>query len=128
MSSNKLNDNKPFVYCQNNDCNFNINNQTNLEQDSCEKVFRDKQSESPGIYRMNRYNDSTCGIPTVMEVASQNPTIIFKDGYGITECYVDDDSKLRIGKTKKILNVQINFLQDHTEQSLIWEEARVIHI
>ena len=106
MSSNNLNNNnnnnnKPFVYCENNSCDFNIQNQTSLDQDSCQKVFRDKQSESPGIYHLNRYNDTTCGIPTVMEVASQNPTIIFKDGYGITECYVDDDSKLRVGRTRK---------------------------
>ena len=94
MSSNNINNNKPFIYCEDNKCDFNIHNQTSLDQDSCQKVFRDKQSESPGIYRLNRYNDTSCGIPTVVEVASQNPTIVFKDGYGITECYVDDDSKL----------------------------------
>ena len=36
-----------------------------------------------------------------MEVAAQNPTINFKDGHGITECYIDDDSKLRIGRMRK---------------------------
>jgi hypothetical protein len=101
MSSNNLNNTKPFIYCEDNNCDFNINNQTNLDHDNCQKLFKDKQSESPGIYNLNRYNDTTCGIPTVMEVASQNPTINFKDGYGITECYIDDDSKLRVGRMRK---------------------------
>ena len=97
MSDNSLNNNTTV----NGTCDFRVNNQVSLEQDNCHKIFRDKQSEGPGIYRLNRYNDKTCGIPTVMECASQNPTVLFRDGYGITECYVDDDTQLRIGKSRK---------------------------
>lgn len=97
MSDNSLNNNTTV----NGTCDFRVNNQVSLEQDNCHKIFRDKQSEGPGIYRLNRYNDKTCGIPSVIECASQNPTVLFRDGYGITECYVDDDTQLRIGKSRK---------------------------
>lgn len=101
MSSNQINNTKPFIYCAENNCDFNINNHTNLDSDNCQKLFKDKQSESPGIYYLNKYNDTSCGISTVVEVAAQNPTINFRDGYGVTECYVDDDSKLRVGRMRK---------------------------
>ena len=78
MSSNNLNNKKPFIYCEENNCDFNINNQTNLDYDNCQKLFKDKQSESPGIYNLNRYNDTTCGIPTVMEVAAQTLLLILR--------------------------------------------------
>ena len=90
------------------DCRFDLNGFSRLQDDKCHKIFRDKQSEGPGTYRLNElYNTNmscgtpTCNIPEVIEVASQNPTIVFKDGYGVSDCNIDKDSEMRIGKTKR---------------------------
>ena len=100
MSNNKLNTN-PYRTCVKHDGKLKVNTLNSLNNDSCERVFRDKQSESPGIYNLSSYKNCNCGVPEVIETAVENPEIQFKDGYGISECFIDDDSNLRIGKTKK---------------------------
>ena len=101
MSNNNLFSNRPMTTCMKMDGNMDLHNLTSLDNDSCQLTFREKQSESPGIYSLNQYRECECGIPKVIETASANPEVQFRDGYGVSECYVDDDSELRVGQTKK---------------------------
>ena len=101
MSSNRLSNPRPYTFCMNHEGKLDVHGLNKLNEDECEKVFRDKQSESPGIYRLNQYRECVCGVPNVIETAVENPEIQFRDGFGISECFVDEDSELRIGKTKK---------------------------
>ena len=101
MSDNKLNETRKYTTCLQNDGKLKVNTLNSLNDDTCERLFRDKQSESPGIYNLSAYRNCECGVPAVIETAVENPEIQFKDGYGISECFIDDDSKLRIGKTRK---------------------------
>ena len=100
MSNNLLNPDK-YKNCIKHDGKMNLHGKNRLNEDGCEKIFRTKQSESPGIYQLNNYRDCDCGIPNVIETAVENPEIQFRDGYGVSDCFVDDDSQLRIGRTKK---------------------------
>tara|TARA_B100000795_G_C22803805_1_gene443521 strand:- start:187 stop:852 length:666 start_codon:yes stop_codon:yes gene_type:complete len=101
MSNNNLFSNRPMTSCMKIDGNMDLNNLSSLRNDSCHITFKDKQSESPGIYNLNQYRECDCGIPKVIETASSNPEVQFRDGYGVSECFIDDDTELRVGQTKK---------------------------
>ena len=101
MSSNNLNSNRPYTTFIKHDGKLNVHGLNRLNEDNCEKTFATKQSESPGIYQLSQYKSPNCGMPEVVETAVQNPEIQFRDGYGIADCFVDDATQLRIGKTKK---------------------------
>ena len=101
MSNNNLFSNRPMTSCMKMDGSMDLHNLTSLDNDSCQVTFKDKQSESPGIYKLNQYRECECGIPKVIETASANAEVQFRDGYGVSECYIDDDSELRVGQTKK---------------------------
>ena len=126
MSSNNINSQPQNVNNLRQEGKFDIQGLNRLNEDSCDKLFTTKQSESPGMYRLTKHLDCECGIPNVVETAVENPMIQFRDGYGITECYMDDHTQLRIGKTKRIPNALINSSPDLTKQCLIWEEVPVI--
>jgi hypothetical protein len=101
MSNNNLFSNRPHTSCMKMDGSMDLHNLTSIHDDSCELTFREKQSGGPGIYNLNQYRECKCGIPTVIETASANPEVQFRDGYGVSECFVDEDSELRIGQTRK---------------------------
>lgn len=101
MSSNNINSQPQNVNNLRHEGKLDIHGLNRLNEDSCEKLFTTKQSESPGMYNLTKHLDCECGIPNVIETAVENPMIQFRDGFGITECYMDDHSQLRIGKTKK---------------------------
>ena len=101
MSSNRLNNENTFTTHLNYEGKLDLFGKNRLNEDNCEKVFTTKQSESPGLYRLTAYRDCDCGVPSVIETAAEHPTLQFRDGYGVSECFTDDDSQLRIGKTKK---------------------------
>ena len=107
MSSNNLNSNKPYTTYLKFDGKLDVHGLNRLNEDNCEKTFATKQSESPGIYQLSQYKSPNCGVPEVIKVAVENPEIQFKDGYGISDCYIDDNTKLRVGKTKKLINEKI---------------------
>ena len=37
----------------------------------------------------------------VINTAAENPYMVFKDGYGVSDCNINDSNKLRIGKVRK---------------------------
>jgi hypothetical protein len=101
MSNNNLISNRPMTSCMKIDGTMDLHNLTSLHDDSCELTFREKQSGGPGIYSLNQYRDCECGVPKVVETASSNPEVQFRDGYGVSECFIDEDSELRVGQTRK---------------------------
>ena len=101
MSSNNIISPKQYTSCLRREGKLDIQNLNRLNEDNCEKLFTTKQSESPGIYHLTQYRDCQCGVPQVIETAVENPMIQFRDGYGISECFMDEDSELRVGQTKK---------------------------
>ena len=101
MSNNNLISNRPMTSCMKIDGSMDLHNLTSLHDDSCELTFREKQSGGPGIYNLNQYRECEAGIPGVIDCASANPEIQFRDGYGVSEFFVDEDSELRVGQTRK---------------------------
>ena len=101
MSNNNLISNRPMTSCMKIDGSMDLHNLTSLHDDSCELTFREKQSGGPGIYSLNQYRECECGVPKVIETASANPEIQFRDGFGVSECFIDEDSELRVGQTRK---------------------------
>ena len=57
MSSNRLSNPRPYTFCMNHEGKLDVHGLNKLNEDDCAKVFRDKQSESPGIYRLNQYRE-----------------------------------------------------------------------
>lgn len=101
MSSNNIISPKQHTTCLRREGKLDVHNLNRLNEDNCEKLFTTKQSESPGIYHLTQYRDCQCGVPQVVETAVENPMIQFRDGYGISECFMDEDSGLRVGQTRK---------------------------
>ena len=101
MSSNQIISPTQHTTCLRREGKLDVHNLNRLNDDNCEKLFTTKQSESPGIYHLTQYRDCQCGVPQVVETAVENPLIQFRDGYGISECYMDEDSGLRVGQTRK---------------------------
>ena len=114
--SNRNNSNNRNNYCQdpnkcgqlgvcentnpcspNPNCDFRINQMTNLIYDPCYNVCQ----EGVGNYHMSNYVSCECGAPDQKEIALDNPTMTFRDGFGwvgLDGCLVDIDSFFRVGK------------------------------
>lgn len=83
------------------DKEFHLQELTSLNEDQCFLKERTQQSVSVGNYNLSNFNTCDCNINQVVKRATDNPAIVFRDGYGISECNVNNDSELRIGKTRK---------------------------
>ena len=83
------------------DMKVNFNDLTGLDDDECLQTEKTRQSIGPGDYKLSNYNYCDCDMSKIINNATDNPTITFKDGFGISECNVNKSSELRIGKTKK---------------------------
>ena len=81
--------------------NFNLQQLTKLQEDPCFLKERTKQSLAIGNYNLSNFNTCDCNINQVITRATENPAITFRDGYGISECNVNNDSALRVGRTRK---------------------------
>ena len=77
---------------------LNINRKTRLVDESCYKTFRDLQNVSTSDYMITNYKDYKCAATNIRDIAMNEPTITYRDGYGwssINGCNIDDDSKIR---------------------------------
>jgi len=74
---------------------------TNLINDKCLESTDFKQSTFPGNYSLNNYHACDCDTKELLEFATENPYMNFRDGYGVSECNINNSSQLRIGKTRK---------------------------
>jgi hypothetical protein len=73
-----------------------------ISQDACALEVKDRENESLVAYNtFNFYHaDGSCSEvdQKVKELASQNPNLTFRVGYGVASaCTVDNDNKLRYG-------------------------------
>ena len=69
---------------------------TRLNEDNCAITLKNRTTSKPGNYRI--FQPTKCDkklINTAMKVSLNQPQILHKDGYGVSGCYIDIDSKLR---------------------------------
>ena len=78
-----------------------INKKTRLNDDQCYSMSNTQQSVSSGNYMLNNFHSCDCKMDTVISTATENPLMIFRDGYGVSDCVIDESSKLRVGKVRK---------------------------
>ena len=78
-----------------------LNQKNQLIDDECYELESTKQSSAPGKYFTSNFNPCDCKNEKVVEFATNNPYMKFRDGYGISECNVDQSSNLRVGKSRK---------------------------
>jgi hypothetical protein len=80
--------------------NYTFDNSSRLGEDACYLNERTKQNTHYGNYNLTNYFGENCGNGRPMEIATSQPNIFIKDGYGPSGpggCNVDKDSNLRIG-------------------------------
>jgi hypothetical protein len=93
--------------CYINTPKLNFNNKTILGEDNCYRNFKDFQNQSNSEYMLKSYKDCDCASKNIANVALDEPTILYKDGYGWTStngCNIDDDSRLR--NSDKLTNMR----------------------
>jgi len=91
---------------QNNCSNFNtpnfvIDETTKLSEDNCYNSGQNLKNDTVNDYMLSNYASCDCSISNVLDVSTKNRGLIVKDGYGVSECNIDSDSTLRIGKTER---------------------------
>ena len=52
-------------------------------------------------YMLSNYASCDCNIGSVLDVSTKNRGLTVKDGYGVSDCNIDGDTSLRIGKTER---------------------------
>lgn len=102
MSDNrKLSSLKTENNCSNFDKKFKIDEITRLNDDVCYNNGELNQNNSINDYMLSNYASCDCGIKNVLETSTENRGLVVKDGYGVSECNVDNDSVLRHGEQKR---------------------------
>ena len=77
---------------------FVIDGNTKLKDDVCNESNGDKQNNNINDYMLSNYASCECSLDNVINNSIKNNGVLVKDGYGISDCNIDDDSLLRIGK------------------------------
>ena len=96
---NKYNEkNNCMKFCEN---DFSLYHKTKLIDDKCYNLDLTKQSTASGNYMLNNFHSCDCKMENVINTATQNPLITFRDGYGVSDCNIDESSTLRVGKVRK---------------------------
>lgn len=112
MSSNLVNNNannigQPNLIQQRRNCNqfqgknLNLYERTKLDYDCCYIDQQVRQSLGPGKYMVDNTYSCECNIPEVVETATNLPMVYYRNGYSPSGCVIDEDSSLRVGKTRK---------------------------
>ena len=81
--------------------NFVIDETTNLKEDVCYDSGQNLKNDSVNDYMLSNYASCDCNIGSVLDVSTKNRGLTVKDGYGVSDCNVDGDSTLRIGRTER---------------------------
>ena len=69
--------------------------------DNCFIDVQTRQSLGPGTYVTNNHYDCEPLIPNTVNNATDNVMMTFKNGHGFGNAVVDDNTKLRVGRTRK---------------------------
>lgn len=74
---------------------FVIDESTKFLNDQCFNEGELKQNNNVNDYMLSNYSNCDCKLDDVMEISNKNPGITIKDGYDVSNCNIDDSSKLR---------------------------------
>jgi len=77
---------------------FVVNQQASLYSDRCAVKVDEKESAGPGEYLLSNYHSCECGAKDVESSALNQPSVMYRDGYGIQGCKIDDDSNARFSQ------------------------------
>ena len=81
--------------------NFVIDENTNLKEDVCYDTGQNLKNDGVNDYMLSNYASCDCNIGNVLDVSTKNRGLTVKDGYGVSDCNIDDDTVLRIGQTER---------------------------
>ena len=77
---------------------FVVNQQASLQTDRCAVKVDERESTGPGNYSLSNFHSCECGATDVASVALNQPSVMFRDGYGVQGCRIDEDSKARLSQ------------------------------
>ena len=80
---------------------FVLEESTKFMNDKCFESGENKQNNNVNDYMLSNYNSCECKLDNVLEISNKNRGITIKDGYGISNCNIDDDTTLRIGNVER---------------------------
>jgi hypothetical protein len=80
---------------------FVLDTKTKLIDDVCYESGENKQNTNINDYMLSNYASCECNLDNVLKTSLDNQGIIVKDGYGISECNINNDSVLRQGIVKR---------------------------
>ena len=102
MSNNRvLSSLKNKNNCSNLNQKFKIDELTRLNDDVCYNSGELKQNDGINDYMLSNYASCECSLGNVLNVSTENRGLTVKDGYGVSECNINDDSVLRHGAQKR---------------------------
>ena len=96
-SLNVKNNCSPFKY---ND-KFIIDDKTKIKDDTCNENGDIKQNNNINDYMLSNYSSCNCSLDNVLKTSTNNRGLLIKDGYGVSECNVNGDTKLRQGQVNR---------------------------
>lgn len=80
---------------------YKVNIKTKTHDDQCYLDVHTGQSRGPGNYQTKSYFDCDRSIKQTVDIATNNHTMTFKNGYGAPESLVDEYSNLRFGASRE---------------------------
>ena len=90
-----------FLAINNLNQKFKIDELTRLNDDVCYNSGELKQNDGVNDYMLSNYASCDCSLGNVLNVSTENRGLTVKDGYGVSECNINDDSVLRHGAQKR---------------------------
>lgn len=87
--------------CSNLNQRFKIDELTRLNDDVCYNSGELRQNTGINDYMLSNYASCDCSLSNVLNVSTENRGLTVKDGFGVSECNVNDDSVLRHGAQKR---------------------------
>ena len=103
MSNNRILSSRNYENnCSNlNNTKFVLDTQTRLNDDGCYETGENKQNNNINDYMLSNYASCECNLNNVLNTSLENQGITVKDGYGVSNCNIDNDSVLRQGNVKR---------------------------
>lgn len=80
---------------------FVLDERASLNEDNCYETNGDKQNNNVNDYMLSNFASCECNLDSVLKTSTDNNGVIIKDGYGISNCNVDGDTGLRVGKVER---------------------------
>ena len=80
---------------------FVIDERASLNEDKCYETNGDKQNNNVNEYMLSNFASCECSLDSVLKTSTDNNGVVIRDGYGISNCNVDGDTGLRVGKVER---------------------------